>query len=347
MMVQQRHFIDLYDIEARASLIMRRATFEVMADGVLDRITHSRAVRAFDSMALMPRYLVDVGIVDTATTVLGSAMSLPIIATPFGLDDLGGANKIFGGVRRATADAGAIVVVPSEASFSVDEVGDEPLGVGWCELGGLTDRHATLELIAEVQESGCPALYWNVDCPYDGGLGPTLDDLQWLRSETTLALVVRGILNPRDARNSVDSGADAVVVANHRRRAVDGALPAIEALSAVREAVGGRCEILLEGAIRRGTDVMRALALGADAVCVGRPIVWGLAAGGQEGVRRVLDILRDELEFAMVMCGVPRLNALSPEMLVRVDTNGVGRPAVNPNPGWSNPRNPSPDYEPF
>jgi 4-hydroxymandelate oxidase len=135
-------------------------------------------------------------------------------------------------------------------------------------------------------------------------------DLEWLRSLSPLPLVVKGILRGDDAERAVDAGADAIVVSNHGGRQLDGAPATLDVLPEVVEAVRGRIEVYLDGGVRRGTDVLKALALGARAVLIGRPYLWGLAAGGEAGVRRVIESLRNDLILAMQLAGLPRLDAI-------------------------------------
>ncbi len=146
---------------------------------------------------------------------------------------------------------------------------------------------------------------------------PTWDTIDWLRSITSLPILVKGILTAEDAHIALDRGADGIIVSNHGGRQLDGAVTSIEALPEIVEAVNGRCEVYVDGGIRRGTDVLKALALGARAVLVGRPILWGLAANGAEGVHSVLEILRAELELAMVLTGRPNLASID-RSLVKV-----------------------------
>lgn len=137
----------------------------------------------------------------------------------------------------------------------------------------------------------------------------TWADLEWVRERTRLPLVVKGILDPRDAARCVGIGADAVVVSNHGGRQLDGAVPSVVALPGVVEAVGGAAEVLFDSGVRSGTDVLRALALGADGVLLGRPVLWGLAAAGRQGVGRVLQLLREELRQAMLLAGCADVTA--------------------------------------
>ncbi|MGW2050536.1 alpha-hydroxy acid oxidase [Streptomyces sp. NPDC001858] len=128
-------------------------------------------------------------------------------------------------------------------------------------------------------------------------------DVEQLRSRTALPLILKGVLAPEDARRATDLGVDAVVVSNHGGRQLDGALASIEALAAVVDAVDGGCRVLFDSGVRHGTDVLKALALGADGVLLGRPVLWGLAAAGEQGVRRVLELLAEELRDALGLSG--------------------------------------------
>ncbi len=138
-----------------------------------------------------------------------------------------------------------------------------------------------------------------------GSLALTWDDLAWLRSVTTLPVLLKGILHPDDARRAVEHGANAIVVSNHGGRQLDGAVASAAALPGVCEAVHGRCEVLLDSGIRSGTDVLRALSLGASGVLLGRPALWGLASGGAPGAARVLSLLAEEVTETMHLAGCP------------------------------------------
>jgi 4-hydroxymandelate oxidase len=142
-------------------------------------------------------------------------------------------------------------------------------------------------------------------------------DLDWLRSITRLPIVLKGIVRADDAARAVEHGARAIVVSNHGGRQLDTAVATIDALPSVVEAVGGRAEVYLDGGVRRGTDVVKALALGARAVLLGRPVLWGLAVDGSSGVARVLEILRAELDLALALCGAPTLAELTRDLVVR------------------------------
>ncbi|MDT0343968.1 alpha-hydroxy acid oxidase [Streptomyces litchfieldiae] len=146
----------------------------------------------------------------------------------------------------------------------------------------------------------------------------TWSDVAWLRERTRLPLVLKGILAPQDATEAVTTGADAIVVSNHGGRQLDGALPAIEALPGVREAVGDACEVLLDGGIRSGIDVLKSLARGASGVLLGRPVLHGLLAGGEDGAERALSLLRDEIDDALALVGCRHIGDTAELRLTRL-----------------------------
>jgi 4-hydroxymandelate oxidase len=172
----------------------------------------------------------------------------------------------------------------------------------------LAEGHGVVEL--QQAESGLAAY---VATKLDPALG--WKDVAWLRSITRLPVLVKGLVRPDDARRAVDHGASGVVVSNHGGRQLDGAPPTAAVLGAVADAVAGRVEVLVDGGVRRGADVLRALALGARAVLVGRPILWGLAVAGEEGAYGVLETLRDELDQAMALAGCARVGDVTRELL--------------------------------
>lgn len=143
----------------------------------------------------------------------------------------------------------------------------------------------------------------------------TWRDVEWLRSITRLPVILKGILRADDAAQAVDYGASAIVVSNHGGRQLDTAVASIDALPEVAEAVGGRIDVMVDGGIRRGTDILKALALGAKAVMIGRPTLWGLAAAGEDGARQVLDILQRELDLAMALAGCRTVSEITPDLL--------------------------------
>jgi 4-hydroxymandelate oxidase len=166
------------------------------------------------------------------------------------------------------------------------------------------------EVVAPSGDSGLAAYFATLLDP-----ALTWDAIAWLRSITKLPVIVKGIVRADDAVRAVDAGVAGIVVSNHGGRQLDASPPTIDVLARVVDAADGRVEILLDGGVRRGTDVVKAIALGARAVLVGRPILWGLAAGGREGVAHVLAMLRRELDLAMALAGCPNIAAITRDLI--------------------------------
>jgi len=185
---------------------------------------------------------------------------------------------------------------------------------GFCLPPGMTI--ANLEGRAAMPENYDGSL---LSAYFSAHLDPSVTwrDLTWLRSLTKLPVILKGIVRPDDATRAVEEGVGAIVVSNHGGRQMDAAPASIDALAAVAEAVDGRCEVLMDGGIRGGNDILTALALGARAVMVGRPVLWGLAVGGEDGVVQVLDLLRDELRRTMVLAGCPDITAAGHDLVRR------------------------------
>jgi 4-hydroxymandelate oxidase len=180
-------------------------------------------------------------------------------------------------------------------------------------LSSLPRRSGESGLAAYVESMFDPSLDW--------------DDLSWLVGHSDLPVLVKGIVHPEDARLAVEHGASGVIVSNHGGRQLDTSVATVDALPSVATAVEGRVPVLLDGGVRRGTDVLKAVALGASAVAVGRPVLWGLAVDGASGARAVLDILRDEIDLAMALCGCPRLSGLDPDLVVPPGLLSARRPS--------------------
>lgn len=182
-----------------------------------------------------------------------------------------------------------------------------PPGMELANLTGLKD----LEIPHKQEESGLFAYFAQQLDP-----GITWADVEWLQSLTPLPVAIKGILRPDDAVRAVEHGAKAVIVSNHGGRQLDGAIASIDALSEIVAAVGEQAEVLMDGGIRRGTDILKALALGAKAILVGRPVLWGLAIAGEAGVQHVIEILRDELDLAMALSGCANLQDIDRSLVV-------------------------------
>ena len=333
--------INVEDFEQVAREKLEPGAYGYFAGGAGDEHTLRENVAAFARWQLRPRVLVDVGEVSTATTVLGSEISLPLLVAPTAFHRLAHPEGELA-TARAAAAAGTIMCLSTLASVSPAELAAAAPGAPqWFQLYWSQDRGFTQELVESVAEAGFRALVLTVDLPVAGrrerdvrvafalpeGLplpnlpvrlqredfhraldlivDPRLTwrDLEWLREVCPLPLVVKGVLTAEDALLAVAHGAGAVIVSNHGGRQLDGVPATLDVLPEVAEAVGERVEVLLDGGIRRGVHVLEALALGARAVCAGRAVIWGLAAAGEEGALRVLELLRDELELGLKLLG--------------------------------------------
>jgi isopentenyl diphosphate isomerase/L-lactate dehydrogenase-like FMN-dependent dehydrogenase len=323
--------INVWDYERLAEEKLDANAHAYFAGGAGDEVTLRENVAAFERHKLRPRVLVDVRSVSTATTVLGTEVALPVLIAPVALQRMAHPDGELA-TARAAAAAGTIMCLSTAATVRPAEVAAAaPEGVRWFQVYVFGDRSLTEELIAEAVENRFSALVLTVDVPYLGrrerdirvdfkvpehltpagdifGLGfdagASWRDLEWLAGYSR-SVVVKGILTAEDARLACEHGAAAVVVSNHGGRQLDGVPAALDVLEEVVEAVDGRAEVLLDGGVRRGTDVLKALALGARAVLIGRAMVWGLAAAGEEGVTDVLRLLRDEVELGLALLGCP------------------------------------------
>ncbi len=318
--------------------------------GAGDEVTLRANAAAYGRWRFRPRMLVDVARASAATTVLGTPVSMPLLVAPFAMQRLLDPEGEVA-TARAAAAAGTIMCVSTITSSSHAEIalggGGAPR---WHQLYVIRDRQRTLDHIAQAGESGYSAVVLTVDMPQLGRrerdlrLGfqipadlplpylrseghshtetmaqhfqtsPSLtwDDLGWIAAETGLPLVLKGILTREDAALAAEHGVAAVWVSNHGGRQLDGAAAGLDALPEVVEAVAGRCEVYVDGGIRRGADVLKALALGARAAFAARAVAAGLAVGGEAGVRDVLAILHDEIELGLALLG-----CTSPEQVTR------------------------------
>jgi isopentenyl diphosphate isomerase/L-lactate dehydrogenase-like FMN-dependent dehydrogenase len=322
--------VNVWDYERLAAGKLDPNAHAYFAGGAGDEVTLRDNLAAFERRKLRPRVLVDVRNVSTATTVLGTEVALPILIAPLALQRMAHPDGEIA-TARAAAAAGTIMCLSTASTTRPAEVASAaPDATRWFQVYVFQDRSETEELVREAVDNGFSALVLTVDTPYlgrrerdlridfqipehltvvgdifGGGFDAALSwrDLEWLAGYK-LPVVVKGILTAEDARLACEHGATAIVVSNHGGRQLDGVPATLDALEEVVEAVDGRVEVLLDGGVRRGTDVVKACALGATAVAVGRPVLWGLAAGGQQGVLAMLELLRAELRRTLILCGL-------------------------------------------
>jgi 4-hydroxymandelate oxidase len=349
--------LNVHDYERLAREKLDEAAFGYFTGGAGDEWTLRENERAFRRFVLRPRVLVDVAEVATATRVGGTEVSLPALVAPMAFQRLAHPEGDLATARAAAAAGTVFCLSTAATATPGEVAEAAPNGVCWFQLYWPADRGFTRELLELAAAAGFTAIVLTVDLPvlgrrerdlrtaFDvpadmvvpvfrgwetrpGATTPeqlnwvvdrklTWRDLEWLRSVSPLPLFIKGIHTAEDAVLAAEHGAQAVVVSNHGGRQLDGVAAAIDVLPEVVDAVGDSCEILVDGGVRRGVDVLVALALGARAVLVGRPILWGLAVDGEDGVRRVLELLRAEIENGLALLGCTSPADVTPAHVAR------------------------------
>jgi isopentenyl diphosphate isomerase/L-lactate dehydrogenase-like FMN-dependent dehydrogenase len=335
--------INVGDFERVAAEKLEAGPLGYFNGGAGDEVTLGENVSAWRNWRLRPRMLVDVSEVRTSAQVLGAEVAMPVLVAPVAyqrlVDDEGEIAMARAAADAGTVMCLSTLATfrPSEVAARAAP------GRRWFQLYCFKDEGVTRWLMEEAIDSGFEAIVVTVDAPPGGrrerdlrtgfkvpeGLGvPSVEaalgddqavtiettfslmdlalswtDVEDLASECSVPVLVKGILTAEDATLAVEHGAAGIVVSNHGGRQLDCVPASADALPEVVDAVEGRASVLVDGGIRRGTDVAVALALGADAVLVGRPPLWGLATAGEAGARRVLALLHDELELALRLCG--------------------------------------------
>jgi pre-mycofactocin synthase len=371
-------FESVAEARRRARRRLPRPVFTALEAGAEAGVSRADNVAAFGEIRFAPPRLADLPAGrDLRTTVLGTELALPVIASPVGAQAVHPLGEV--GVAMGTRDAGTAMGLSEFASKPAAEVaavnGKLFFQVHWsadrdvlleraetARVGGATALIVTLDWsfpagrdwgspaiperldlksLARLAPAGLARPAYLLDWLRHGGLPdltvpnmalpgrpapgffdayrawtavppPTWADIAWLRARWSGPFLVKGVMRPDDARRAVDAGATAISVSNHGGNNLDGTPAAVRALPAVAAAVGSDAEVLLDGGIRRGGDVVKALALGARAVMIGRPCLWGLAAGGAAGVRNVFDVLRSGLDATLLALGCQSIHHLGP-----------------------------------
>jgi isopentenyl diphosphate isomerase/L-lactate dehydrogenase-like FMN-dependent dehydrogenase len=339
--------VNVFEYEALAQAQMDPAHWDYIQGGSDDEVTLRANREAFERIQLRPRVLVDVSAsaLNIRTTVLGIPISMPVMVAPMAMHCLAHPEGECA-TAQAAGMAHTLMIASTTATRSLEEITQAASGPLWFQLYVYPSLQIAERLVRRAESAGYRAIVLTVDLPTLGNrekdkrnnvtippppfreanfvdvdktgqewVSLTWESLSWLRSITSLPILLKGILTAEDALLAIEHSMDGIIVSNHGGRQLDTALASIEALPGIVEAVAGRCEVYVDGGIRRGTDILKALALGARAVLVGRPVLWGLAAGGAEGAYRVLEILRKELELAMALSGRPTLNSVDRTLL--------------------------------
>lgn len=338
----------MLEAQARtAAQVLPPQVADYYAAGAGGSVSAAEATAAWCSWRLRPRVLRDVATVDTHLDLLGASLRTPVLVAPTALHGLAHPD----GERataRGTAAAGSLLVVSTRASVRLEDVGADPW---WFQAYVLRDRGLTRALVQRAAQAGARAVVLTGDTPVvasrsTGRRDLALSDVDLLvnlaqhrAAGATLAadaeqdpsaslscigmladagglpVLVKGVLRADDARACLDAGAAGVIVSNHGGRQLDRAVPTARALPEVADAVAGRAPVLVDGGLRSGLDVLTALALGAHAVLVGRPVLWALAAGGADGVRDCLQALTTDLREAMTLAGAAGLPEVTRDLV--------------------------------
>jgi isopentenyl diphosphate isomerase/L-lactate dehydrogenase-like FMN-dependent dehydrogenase len=348
--------INVMDFEPVAHKNIPPAHWGYMSSGVDDDLTLKANLQGFKHFQLRPRRLVDVSKVDLKTEVFGSTWEMPLFICPVGgQKSFHPEGEI--AVARAAKAKKTTQVLSTQTSTAVEDVAKALGTPPWYQLYMPAKWNDTEKLVKRVEDAGCPALLWTVDLlggrntetaerfrrmdtrdctgchtgPKGGRKNPPMfagiqggnpSDASWswvdrLKKLSKMKLIIKGIETGEDAKLAMEHGADAILVSNHGGRATETLRSTVECLPEMVDAVAGRIPVFLDGGVRRGTDIYKALAVGARAVGIGRPYIYGLGAFGQPGVERVLDILRAELALIMRQCGTPSIAQINRAYVVR------------------------------
>ena len=340
---------NVFQFEDAACMRLTPDIFHFIADGADDLKTVRANREAFDLLQIRARRLVNVSKVDTTVNVLGCTMETPIILAPVGAQQMLHQEGELASARAA-ASRNHLFIAAMLSSFNVVEIASAGQGPLWFQLYPSPDRKSLRLLLHRAEAAGADVVVLTVDGPVRGNrerenwyrshslkrkpprLGnlenlkgwlrigdPSLtwDFIGWLKSNTKIKVVIKGIVTHEDARLCVEHGADGLIVSNHGGRQEESNRGTLECLPEVVEATDGRIPVLIDGGFRRGTDIFKALALGAQAICIGRPYLWGLATFGEDGVGKVLDLLRAELVRIMQLSGTPSIRDISQTFMKR------------------------------
>lgn len=335
-LVDLSEVINVFDVEKMAERTMSKMAYEYVASGAADEWTLRWNRQALDTIKLNPTVLTDVSQLDTRVTLFGHELPYPILIAPTAYHKLMHPEGELATARGAVA-ASAVYVVSSFTTTPLNEIAQVATQPLWFQLYVRDDREWTKDIVQEAEANGCRALCVTVDTVVTGVRNRqqranftlpddvytphmpgslleqkpfTWKDIEWLQSFAKTPVLLKGILNPDDAEKAVQAGVSGIIVSNHGGRNLDTVPATIEALPRIAETVDRRIPVLMDGGIRRGTDVVKAIALGANAVLVGKPVCFGLACAGAEGVTKVMEILRNELKLAMALTGKATLASL-------------------------------------
>ena len=330
-------FLTNEEIVQEARRRCTQGAWDYLVGGSESETTMRRNRRAFDKIAFRPRILVDVSHVDPSTTFMGQKLRIPAILAPIGslqvFDPAGGV-----AATQAATEFGIMHCVSSATLPSLEETAAATPTPKIFQLYVHGDDDWSADMIRRIKDSGYAALALTVDVAHYSrrerpmisrympptrrpGTAPerrwlaalTWDSMDYIRDMAGLPFMLKGVQTAEDAELAVEHGVDYIWASNHGGRQIDHGLGSLETLPEIVQAVGGRARIIVDGGVQRGTDILKAIALGADVVALGRLQGWGLAAGGVAGCVRMLEILEDELISAMGLTGLTSIDKVTPK----------------------------------
>jgi isopentenyl diphosphate isomerase/L-lactate dehydrogenase-like FMN-dependent dehydrogenase len=350
--VKKLSVINFAELEAEAKKVLPTGGFGYIQSGAGSEWTLRENTAAFERVQIEPQAVAGFKQVDMSVNILGSRLSMPVMMAPCGSHGLAHVSKEIG-TAKAVESVGTLMITSTQANESMEAIAAANRGPKWFQLYFPDDRGFALELIQRAKAAGYTAIAPTVDnvvnypretnirnnfqVPISLGKGNAprgiadqvaaiaalrnrkvdlnWNDLAWIKEQTGLPVIVKGVLSVKTAQLAVQHGMDAVYVSNHGGRAFDGVPATFTLLPRIADVVQGRVPIILDGGVRRGADVFKALALGANAVAIGRPVLYGLALGGTLGAQSVLEWYRDNLATVMVLAGTPNIKSISRDFL--------------------------------
>ena len=345
--VKRLRIINIAELELEAEKILPKGGFDYIQSGSGAEYTKRENIRALEATPIEPHFLSGVLRPDLSVSILGSNLPFPIVVAPMGSHGRAHVSKEVG-TATGVAATGTLMILSTVSNDSLEDVARANPGPKWMQIYLPADRGVARELLQRAKAAGYTALVPTIDTtlaypretnlrnnfrtPLSLGRGNAprserdpvraaqmmaskvdlnWDDIAFMKQETNLPVIIKGVMSPVTATRAIERGVDGVYVSNHGGRALDGVAASITALPRVADAVRGRVPIVFDSGIRRGQDVFRALALGANVVAVGRPVMYGLALGGHLGVQSVLEYLRNDLYIVMQLAGTPNLKSIT------------------------------------
>jgi L-lactate oxidase len=343
--IKKIEIVNLRELEAAAQQVIPKGGFGYIASAAGDEWTKHENEAAYKRVTIVPHYLSGYDNADLTTTLLGSKVSMPVITTVMGGHGLAHVTAE-AGTAKGTDAAGALFTAPSQSTLTLEEIAQASPGPKWFQIYLQKDPGISRELLLRAKAAGYRAIVVTVDAfissnretdvrnhfhsplpsgnfpgkfggygssPFKENLG--WDDIAFVQNVTGLPVIVKGVLSPELATLALKHGCAGIQVSNHGGRQLDDVPATITVLPRIADAVGGRLTIIIDGGIRRGQDVFKALALGANAVAIGRPVMFGLALGGWMGVQTVHEHLKGELAMTMRLAGAKSIAEISKRYL--------------------------------